>query len=371
MGGSGAAASTDHLHAEVFNEVHQLHLQLHRREAVMGHPANVFRQSGVGNAADGEGGMLREVANVLLHLLRTGGAVQAEDVDREWLKDRHHSGDIGADEHGARGFHRDGDHQGPPLTGGGKGRFDALECCLDLQHVLTGFDDEQVDVAGDQSLSLLAERIPHRVEIDVAKGGQLGGGPHGARHETWLLRGAEFISHFPGQLGCPLVQLKGLVFQAVFRQHNRCSAEGIGFDDIAAHLEELAMHCLDCIRFGDRQVLVATLQVRTTEIIRRKPKPLKAGASGTVEHEHRTLWPMQVLEECRGGGLPICLRHHHPCTLGEASILRKAQGELQAVDLGDRNTGHPVLIGGIPSFGDRHELGLQGIHHRTLGVQHR
>ena len=75
------------------------------------------------------------------------------------------------------------------------------------------------------------------------------------------------------------------------------------------------MHSLDCIRLGDRQVLVATLQVRTTEIIRSEPKPLKTGASGAVEHQHRMLWSMQVLEECRGGGLPFCLCHHHPCTL--------------------------------------------------------
>ena len=130
VGRSSTAATTDHLHTEVLNEVHELHLQLHRREAVMSYAANVFRQSGIGNAADGEGGMFGEIADVLLHLLRTGGAVQAEDVDRERLKDRHHSGDIRADEHGAGGLHRDGDHQGPPLTGGGKGLFDALSAAL-------------------------------------------------------------------------------------------------------------------------------------------------------------------------------------------------------------------------------------------------
>ena len=74
------------------------------------------------------------------------------------------------------------------------------------------------------------------------------------------------------------------------------------------------MHSLDRIRFGDRQILVAALQVRTTEIFCREPKPLKAGACGAVENQHRTLRSMQVVEKCRGGDLLICLRHHHPCT---------------------------------------------------------
>ena len=74
------------------------------------------------------------------------------------------------------------------------------------------------------------------------------------------------------------------------------------------------MHSLDRIRFGDRQVLVAALQVRTTEIFCREPQPLKAGACRAVENQHRTLRSMQVVEKCRGGDLPICLRHHHPYT---------------------------------------------------------
>ena len=93
------------------------------------------------------------------------------------------------------------------------------------------------------------------------------------------------------------------------------------------------MHRLDHIRFGDRQVLVASLQVRTAEIIRGEAETLKAGARGTVEHKHRALRPIQVLKECRGGGLPICLRHHHPCTFVGRLILRKAQDELYAIGI--------------------------------------
>ena len=94
VGGSGPATPTDHLDAQILNEVHQLHLQFSRRQAVMGHASDVFGQACVGNATDGERRMLGQITDVLLHLLRTGRAVQSEDVNREGFKDRHHGCDV-------------------------------------------------------------------------------------------------------------------------------------------------------------------------------------------------------------------------------------------------------------------------------------
>ena len=116
MGWGCAAATTDHLDTEILDEVHELHLQLEWLKPVMGDATNVFRKTGVGNTANGEGGMLREVANVLLHLLGPRRAVQPEDVDRERLKNGDHGGDVRADQHGAGGFHGDRHHQWPPFT---------------------------------------------------------------------------------------------------------------------------------------------------------------------------------------------------------------------------------------------------------------
>jgi hypothetical protein len=59
--GSGAAAAADHLHAQVFDEVHQRHAQFHRGEVVHCLTADVFGQSGIGNAGNGEGRLLRQV----------------------------------------------------------------------------------------------------------------------------------------------------------------------------------------------------------------------------------------------------------------------------------------------------------------------
>jgi hypothetical protein len=53
-----------------------------RCEPVVGDSADVLRQAGVGDAAHHEGAVGAQVADVLLHLLRAGGAVEAEHVDR-------------------------------------------------------------------------------------------------------------------------------------------------------------------------------------------------------------------------------------------------------------------------------------------------
>ncbi len=241
--------------------------------------------------------MLREVADVLFHLLRSRRAVQPEDVDGKWLKDRHHSGDVGPHQHRAGGLHGHRHHQGTTFTGGFEGLLDSLQCRLDLENVLTGLDDEQIDIAGDQALRLFPEGRAHRVEIDVAEGGQFGGGSHGTGHEAWFLGGAVLIRHLPGEFRRLLVQGMGVILQAVFGQNDRGGTEGVGLDHIASRLQKLAMHRLNGIGPGDHQVLVATLQFQTAEVISRQIHLLQAGSGGPVEDEHGTSWTVQVAEK--------------------------------------------------------------------------
>ena len=329
----GATATTDHLHAQIFNEVHQLHLQFHWGEPVVGHATNVFRKTSVGNAAHRERGVLGEVADVLLHLLRTGGAVEPENVDRKRLKNRHHSSDVRTDEHRSGGFHGHGHHQRPSLTGGCKRFFNALQRGLDLQHVLAGLNDEQVNIAGNQSFGLFPEGIAHRVEVDVPQGRQLGGGSHGPSHEAGPLRGAEFVGHLPGQFRRPFVEFKGLVFKAVFRENDRGGSKGVCFDHVAAHVEELTMHRFHRLGFGDGQIFVAALQLRATEILGGQIKALEAGARGPVKHQHGPFRPVEVIQEAGVGELPGCLRYHHVFRSMLSQILGKAQCEPHAIGI--------------------------------------
>ena len=94
MGWGGATAAPNHLNPEVFDEVVHRHLHLHWSEAVMGHTAHVFRQTGIGDATHHKRSMRAEVAHVLFHLLGARGAIEAQHINGEGFKNRHHSSDV-------------------------------------------------------------------------------------------------------------------------------------------------------------------------------------------------------------------------------------------------------------------------------------
>ena len=124
---------------------------------------------------------------------------------------------------------------------------------------------------------------------------------------------AVFIGHLPGQFRRTLVQGVGVILEPVFRQHHRCSTEGVRFDHIAAGIEELSMHRLHCIRLGDHQIFVAAFQGFTTEIIGTEVQLLQRGTRGSVEHQHRSTRVVKSLQEAGGFGDGVvldCLHHH-------------------------------------------------------------
>jgi len=94
MGWRSAAAAANHLNPEVFDEVVHRHLHLHRSQAVMGHTAHVFRQTGIGDATHHKRSMRAEIAHVLFHLLGARGAVEAQHINGKGFKNRHHSSDV-------------------------------------------------------------------------------------------------------------------------------------------------------------------------------------------------------------------------------------------------------------------------------------
>ena len=117
-----------------------------------------------------------------------------------------------------------------------EGSFDSLQGGLDLEDVLAGFHNEQIDIAGDQSLGLFGEGGLHHIEIDVAQGGELGGGAHGPGHKPGFPSRAELRCHLTRQFCCPLVDREGLGLQVVFGEHDGRGPKGVGLDHIAAGL---------------------------------------------------------------------------------------------------------------------------------------
>ena len=237
--------------------------------------------------------MLTEIANVLLHLFGTSGAVQPEHINREGLENGHHSGNIRPNQHRAGGFHGHADHQRPALAGFAEGGFDPLQGGLDLEDVLAGFNNEQIDIAGNQTFGLFGEGRLHPVEIDVAQGGELGGWPDGASHKAGFLNRAELRCHLPRQFRCPLVDCEGLALQVVFGQHDGGRPKGVGLDDIAASLKELTVNRLHRIWAGKDQVFIATLQGRSAEIFSTEVHLLERCSRRSVKDQD---WPFRAME---------------------------------------------------------------------------
>ena len=68
---------------------------------------HVERQPGVGDARDRQRGVLAQVADRLAHVLRAGGAVQADHIDGQAFQDGQGGGDIGAQQHAPGGIQGD------------------------------------------------------------------------------------------------------------------------------------------------------------------------------------------------------------------------------------------------------------------------
>ena len=81
MSWSCTATTSNDLHSKVFNEVHHLHLQFGGRESVMGNSTDIFGKTCIGYAAHNERRILREVADMLLHLLRTRCTIKSQNVN--------------------------------------------------------------------------------------------------------------------------------------------------------------------------------------------------------------------------------------------------------------------------------------------------
>ena len=110
--GRRAAAAADQGEPELLDELGVGLGELGRRQRVGRALLGQHGQPGVGHAGDRDAGVARQVAQVLAHLGRAGGAVQADRVDAQRLERGQRSADLRAEEHGAGGLDGDLDHDG-------------------------------------------------------------------------------------------------------------------------------------------------------------------------------------------------------------------------------------------------------------------
>ena len=281
-----AAAAADDGDPEVGHVVAVERGELLRREVVVRLAVDDAGQAGIGQHADRERRVLRQVAQVLLHLGRAGGAVDAHDV-RAHRRDRHQRGtDLAAEQHPAGGLHRDLDLERHRATGGLHGPAAGDDRGLRLEQVEARLDEEEVGAALEEAGGLLLVGVPERREVDVSEARHLRAGADRSGDVAGAAVGGEVVGDLSCETGRSDVELVGLVGDVVFGEHQREAAEARGLDGVDADLEECRVHPPDRVRSREAQHLVAPLERGTAEVVGGEVEVLDVGAERAIEDDH-------------------------------------------------------------------------------------
>ena len=229
--------------------------------------------------------MLAEEADRVAHVLGAGGAVEADDVDLERLERGQDRRDVGAEQHlAAVGQQRDGGLDRDRAAGGLERLAGAEDRGLDLEDVLRGLDDDQVDAALEQALGLLGEDLDELAEADLAEGRVVGGGQVAGRADR---AGDEAVlaDRLAGDLGGLAVDLERVLAEAPLLELEARGLEGVGLDDLGAGLDHRLVDALDDVGAVEDERLVAAAGelVVALEV---EVELLERGAHAAVEDDH-------------------------------------------------------------------------------------
>ena len=193
--------------------------------------------------------------DVLGHLDRAGGAVEAERRDRIAAKSRRRRGDLRAEQHGAGGLDGDRHHDRHVLR-----RLAAIveslqtrvDGALDLKKVLTGLDEQRVGAAVDETTRLLGVALEHALPGDLSQREQFGAGSHRPEHEAGLVGGGVGLAGGPRDLGGLLVEVVGPgdEFLVELGEDELVGPEGVGLDGVGPGGEVALVDLLDELGAG-------------------------------------------------------------------------------------------------------------------------
>ena len=269
MGGGGAAAAAEDHDAAGQHVGHQRDELL--RRAVVHRPAvHNGGHTRVGLGDQGDAGVLPQAPELGQHLLRPGGAVQAEGIDAHALQHGEGGGDVGTgdaaavpvagerDENGLVGDGADGQHGGP---------------CIGQGH--HRLNDIEIDAGLLQTGHLLGVGIHQIVEGRAAqRGEEQTGGSQIARQQR------PPAGRLPGKGGQTAVIIGSLTGDAVLRQLHGVAAEGGGVQHLTAGGHIVPLNGADGLRVGQCPLLGADIAGVAAL--------LQLGAGGAVQNKGET-----------------------------------------------------------------------------------
>ena len=182
------------------------------------------------------------------------------------------------------GSRRDGGLDRHGAAGGLERLAGAEHGGLDLEDVLRGLDDDQVDAALDEAAGLLLEDLDEVAEADRAErrvvgGGEEAGGADRAGHEVLL------ADRLAGDLGGAAVDLERVLAEAPLLELEARALEGVGLHDLGAGLDHRGVQLLDDVGAVEHQRLVAA-PGQLVVVLEREVVLLERGAHRAVEDDH-------------------------------------------------------------------------------------
>ncbi len=283
-----AAATADDVEPELGCEPVVCFCERGRGQVVVSVTVDDRWQSRVRQRRQERARVLREVAQVLGHLGRTGRAVHADDVGPHCFERGERGADLGADEHAPRrldrDLHHDRDRRRQP--GAPHRRACTVDRRLRLEQVVDGLDEQHVDAAGDQPVDLEAEIVAQCLVANLTQRREPRTGSDRADDEAGPAVGGVAGGDFARDLRGALVHLERVVGESVLVEDEREGAERRGLDAVDAHREELVVHPGDEIGPGHHELLVAALEHLAAEVFRPEVLSLHPRAERPVEYEH-------------------------------------------------------------------------------------
>ena len=235
--------------------------ELRRREWIAGLAVADLRQPRVRSDEHRTARVLREVAHMLHHLLRTGRAVDADHIDRvQRLQRCQRAGDVRAQQHRARRLNGHARDHGQARVHLPEHVLDRPQRRLRLEQVLARLDLEHIDAALDQPPRLLPVALDQFVVVDVPQRGQLRSRPHRPEAVAGPLRRRELVPQAAELLRREPVDLAHAILDVVLGEHDPVRPERGRVDRVAAGRVEAPLDAFQQLRLGDGQVLVAAVE---------------------------------------------------------------------------------------------------------------
>ncbi len=183
---------------------------------------------------------------------------------------------------------------------------------LQLQDVLGGLNQEDVGATVGEAADLVEKEVHDLREARVAEhrvlgGGEETGGADGAGDEAGPIRGGVGVRNAASKLGGGAVLLVGALAEAVLLQLQLGAAEGVGFDDVDADLEEGGVDGLDKGGVVEDEVLVAALDAAVAGGV--QVVGLDGGAHGAVVEDHALADEVKEVAAALVGGKGGSLGH--------------------------------------------------------------